>query len=87
MQMLHRYYTNEVCNHYAYYAVITQINHADFTQINHAIHYADYAIQLRKYDYAIPQNVTTQITQIPFSLLVRIITSDAMGNFKLRASG
>ena len=31
-----------------------------------------YANTLRKYDYAIPQNFITQITQIPFSL--RIIT-------------
>ena len=78
MQMLRRYYTNEVRNHYAYYAVITQINHADFTQINHAIHYADYAIQLRQYYYAIPQNVrviqVTQITQIQFSLRITGIT-------------
>ena len=39
-----------------------------YTQINYANHYADYAIQLRKYDYAIPQKVITQITQIPISI-------------------
>ena len=52
-QILRRYYTNKLRNLYTFYAVITQIIYADFTQIIEAIHYADYRIRLRKYIYAI----------------------------------
>ena len=62
--ILRRYYANKLRNHYAFYAVITQIIYADFTQIIYAIHYADYAIKLRKYIYAITHNFIKQFTQI-----------------------
>ena len=67
---LRRYYADITQINYAIITHITQSlrkNYADFTPINYAIHYADYAIQLlvRKYDHTIPQNVITQITQIP----------------------
>ena len=64
-QTLRRITQNKLRNHYANYAIITQIHYAEITQIHYANHYADYAI-ITQIHYA------NNITQFPKISLRRL---------------
>ena len=50
------------------FPMLTQLYYSDFTQIIYAIHYAVYAIQLRKYIYAITIISLRRLRKYRFSL-------------------